>query len=444
MLSPARPASFVLRAALSAPLAALTGCSSTPASSATDASTRAADAGTVVFSMDAKGPGDTGVGDGRSRPTPSGDASASDSGIGDARSGDVFRPATHEPFPQVPDQGGPKLASAAVVTVTFAGDTRRGAFEQYAQWIVGSTWLASVGADYGVGAGTVAGAVQVTESAPATETSGDIETFLATHIQDGTIPRPAGGLGDALYLVYLPSTTTMTATFVDAITAVSCKDWEAYHGEAHALGLDFSYAVMADCGSIPGLTEDETVEFSASHELIEAATDALPITHPAYQLRADPTDPWYGYFRFEVEVGDLCEAAVLVDTESGHVAQRIWSNTAAAEGRDPCVPVDPTIPYFNTSATPDAVQHVAPGASTTLQLRGWSSSATPDWQLSTQVVGTLAATTSLSSKAMNNGGSSSLTVSVPAGAAAGSSARIILWSDSGWDTNPWMLDVVTP
>ena len=34
---------------------------------------------------------------------------------------------------------------------------------------------------------------------------------------------------------------------------------------------------------------EQEIEMAASHELIEAATDAFPITHPAYQLVADPT-----------------------------------------------------------------------------------------------------------------------------------------------------------
>ena len=135
----------------------------------------------------------------------------------------------------------------------------------------------------------------------------------------------------------------------------------------------------------------------------------------------------------------------MVTNESGHYAQRIWSNAAAAVGNDPCIPAVSKPPYFNTSATPNAVQHVAPGASATFELKGWSAAAVPAWQLSTAVEGSLAATMKLSATTLNNGETSTLTVTVPASATAGTSARIILWSEhSVSDYHAWVLDVATP
>jgi hypothetical protein len=376
-----------------------------------------------------------------------GDDSTTDSAMPDASTVDVFQPGPHEPFLQVPNQGGPRLQHPALVTITFAGDTRHTDFEQYAQWLVGSSWLTTVGGEYGIGAGTVGGAVQVTDSAPTTPiTSADVETYLATGIENGTIPTPAGGFANALFLIYYPTTADITTTFAGGVTAQSCTDWGAYHGEAHQMGLDFSYAVMADCNSTgPMLTDEQEIEIAASHEIIEAATDAFPITQPAYQLAVDPTSAWYSFFQFEVEVGDLCEIPALAATETGHVAQRIWSNAAAAAGHDPCIPTDPTIPYFNTSASPNMTAHAAPGATVQFQLQGWSVAPVADWTLSTALLGTFTPMVQFSTMNMNNGGTSTMSVTVPADAAAGTSARIVLWSEhSASDYHSWELDVATP
>ena len=361
----------------------------------------------------------------------------------DASPADAFTPATHGTLPQLPNQGGPRLAHPQIVTVTFAGDPRRASFEAWAQWIATSLWLASVGAEYGVGLGAVAGAVQRPDAAPATWTSGDIEAYLGRGITDGTIPRPSGGLGDALYLVYLPSTTTATATFVDGITGVSCTDWLAFHGEAHASGLDFSYAVMADCGSASdALTPLEHIEQAASHELIEAATDAFPVTRPAWQLAVDHDDAWFSAFRFEVENGDLCEVPSLTWREAGFVAQRVYSNAAARAGSDPCVPADGSAPYFNTSASPATVLRLAPGASATLDLRGWSTAPTDDWQLTTRVVGSVHPVLVFGARTLNNGATTTLRLTLPTGATSGVTTTVWLYSrHAAGDYHAWPIVV---
>ena len=371
---------------------------------------------------------------------------APDAAPPDGAPADGFSPAPHQAFPQVPDQGGPRLRHPAVVTVTFADDPRRATLEAFARWIVGSRWLAAVGAEYGVGAGSTAGAAQRTEHALVAVRSADIEAFLAQGVLDGSLPRPAGGLTDALYMVYYPSTTAITATFVDGITLQSCTDFGAYHGEVHQSGMDFSYAAMADCGVAgSGLTDLEEIEQAASHELIEAATDAMPITAPAFQLRRDGASAWFSTFRFEVEVGDLCEVPAQAYREGGFVAQRTWSNTGAASGSDPCVPADPAVAYYNTTATPDLVQRVAPGTTVEYTLHGWSTGALPNWRLSTRVRGTLAVTTVFSSNVMNNGGTATLRVTVPPGAVSGSASAIYLVSQrSSQDYHTWPLYIAVP
>jgi hypothetical protein len=348
----------------------------------------------------------------------------------------------------VPNQGGPRLSHPQVVTVTFAGDSRAPIFESFARWIVGSKWLTAVGHDYGISAGAVAGVAHRPETPPGTLTSAAIEAYLAAGVADGSIPRPAAPytLADALYIAYYPSTTAITTTFVDGIIKQSRTDYLAYHGEVHASGLNFSYAVAPDCGvAATGLTAIETIELGASHEFIEAATDAFPITKPAYQLRADPTSAWYSAFQFEVEVGDLCEVPTRFIREAGFVAQRIWSNSAALVG-DPCVPVEPTEPYFGVSATPDKEEKVAPGATVDYTVQAWSTGTVPDFQVvATQAFGIIPVGLSVTPHMLNNGGTALLQVVIPASSTSGQSAAIALTAQTSLQTSAaWVVNVAIP
>jgi hypothetical protein len=355
---------------------------------------------------------------------------------------DAYPTATHAPWPQLPDQGGPRLQHPQLVTVTFANDARAASLEAFAQWIVGSNWLAAVGAEYGISAAAVAGVAHRPETPPAALTNADVEAYLAAGIADGSIPRPAN-LADALYLVYYPSTTTITTTFVHGIMAVSCTGYEAYHSEAHASGLDFSYAVMPSCGG----ETTEILQSAASHELIEAATDAFPITAPAFQLREDPTDAWYANFSFEVEVGDMCEAPDRTITEAGYTAQRSWSNAAAAAGGDPCVPGG-DMPAFGTSG-PTMPQIIPAGGSADLPLASWSTGTVDDFQLALQAwfsdgTALTHAHFALDAMTANNGATPTLHVTMPANARSGNFTRVLLVSShSAADASMWPIVIQT-
>ncbi len=351
---------------------------------------------------------------------------------------DAYPAATHTPYPQVPDQGGPKLAHPQLVTVTFANDSRAADLEAFAQWIATSDWLTAVGAEYGVHTGGVAGVAHRPETPPAALTSADVEAYLAAGIADGSIPQPAN-LADALYMVYYPSTTTITTTFVNNIVKVSCVDYEAYHSEAHQSGLDFAYAVMPNCN---GETMDITTE-SASHELIEAATDAWPITQPALQLRPDPTDAWFSTFQFEIEVGDMCEAPDRPMTDGGYSVQRSWSNQAAAAGGDPCIPGAPAS-GFGTSG-PETVQVVPIGGTADIPLASWSNATVDDFTLAFQPwfsdgAATTHARLSLSATTANNGATPSVHVVVPTTSRTGLQTRVLIVSQhSAADPQMWPL-----
>jgi hypothetical protein len=323
------------------------------------------------------------------------------------------------PLPTVEDVGGPRLARPQLVPIFFNEDSDIGALMTYSAWLVQSAWIREVGAEYGIGAGTVLPPVRLRGLAPRVITADTIVDLLFGGLADRSLPLPVtGSAGDTLYVAYFPAATVVTAG-----GATSCIDFGGYHGSARRNGIEIAYAVMPTCRSFDvDLTDLEAREVILSHEVIEAATDPYPRNHPAFQLR-DPTSPWRA---FGGEVGDLCTRGDSTGLwrEGGFVAQRSWSNLAAAGG-DPCVPVTASTPYFNLVVEDDTVLRIPPGGRAQRQLTGWSTGTTRDWALQT---GTSPATLSLSATTLNAGQRTTLDVSVPATATVGTTIPFVVFS----------------
>ncbi len=255
-------------------------------------------------------------------------------------------PVLHSRFPQLPDQGGPRMHHPQLVAITWADDPRAAADEALTRYLAGSPWLALVGQDYGVGAGTMLGAVRRPGAAPAVMTDAEIEAGLVADVREGVLPSAADGRFDeTLYIVFVPGGTRVTQGN-DTFRATSCMDFLGYHGAAGVAPSRFAYAVAVACDDpitldamghpVGGVGTDSLLQVTTSHELIEAATDPDPLVAPAYEFRPSDGQPWT---EFGPEIGDLCaERYVPMD---GYLLQRAWSNRAAAEGRFPCAPLSP-------------------------------------------------------------------------------------------------------
>ncbi len=332
-------------------------------------------------------------------------------------------------LPDVADHSGPVMAHVQLVPIFYADDTDTQVLTSFSQWIVGSQWLNTVGADYGVSTGSVLKVVQRTDTAPATIDDSDIIKLLYAGLADGTLPKPAGGLGDVLYMLWFPATTTVTAG-----PDKSCDAFGGYHNSVRQGGVELSYAVIAACSDfVDGLTDLEDREVVASHELIEAATDPLPDNHPSFQLD-DPTSPWFG---FGTEVADLCQRGDTTEIvrEAGFVAQRSWSTAAASADHDPCVP-GATADYFNLVVQNPGVLRIAPGGHQAVTLRGWAAGAArgTSWQLSTGAVMDAAQTLTLSASTVKDGATVSLDVALPQTAQIGDQPMFAVFSATS-DTN---------
>jgi hypothetical protein len=307
------------------------------------------------------------------------DAGAKDSGA--KKDAGQSQAAPIEPIPEVTYNGGNVLDAVQIVTVTFDGDAQRTTLENFGSTITTTPWWDAVTNGYCdargkcIGHGSSIGNVHLPSTAAGASyddtsqsaTSG-LKTFIDGYITNKTLPAPTA---NTLYMIYFPSTTTVT---LDG--AQSCMQFGGYHNAATASsnGVTYAYAIMPRCSSDIG-----ELTLSASHELIEAATDPF--------ISSNPSNPYSGYGSMSSawdvlaggEVGDRC-FNMLADpqeseyTESGFTVQRSFSNVAAKGSHDPCVPApSPTTqPYFNIAPRGGDVINLAVGAKTTIEVDAFS------------------------------------------------------------------------
>jgi hypothetical protein len=338
----------------------------------------------------------------------------------------------HEPFPQIPDNGGPILANPEIVTVTFPGYAFESDVQAFGAWVPGSAWLPAVGAEYGIGAATASAVVLTSDAAPASASDATTRALLDARVADGTLPTPGA---NTLFVLYYPPSTTVTGFDGGPI----CNGvLGGYHWEGSIGGRNTPYAVVPVCST--GAQAVFYAEAAAGHEIVEAVTDPFPLSAPAWAI-TDESSPWA---MLAGEVADLCEV-IKFDHEGAFYASRSWSNAAAAAGTNPCAP-DPGGVFYDTSATPSTVQHVAPGASVTFTLRGWSFGPISPWTLQPSPVGDFTPQIALDSSTMAGGGETAMTVTVPAGTPPGR-ALILLFSvrnQASLDYQVWPIGIATP
>lgn len=332
-----------------------------------------------------------------------------------------FVVAPHGPLPIVTDQGGRRMHHPQLVVITYADDTDRASHEALARWVASSDWLPTVGAEYGIDGATLLGVVERTDRAPSSITGNQIAGSIAAGIANGTLPVPAGGvLDDALYIVHFPGSTIIT----DDVVGRSCETFGGYHNESQtADGRLFAYAVVPSCPTgTPDLTDLASEQVATTHEIIEAATDPLPFTAPAWAFGTTLADysPW---LFAGAELADLCQYR---SGPSGYYREgsvtvtRVWSNQAAMRGVvDPCVPWDGTA-YGTVTPSPGTVQFVLAGSSVTFDLAAWSTGPMPAFQVNAFAVpqgqGTFEAQVFLDRSSVVNGDHATLTITVPFGA----------------------------
>jgi hypothetical protein len=361
-----------------------------------------------------------------------------------------FVEATHS-TPIVTPNGGPILAAPELVTITYADDTNRATEEAVGAFLPKSQWLLTVGKEYGIGAGTSAN-VELAQNAPTTIDDSAIQSFVAGLVQDGTAPDPVRDAGDAgagdggvvspaVYMIYFPTTTNVTvgnSTLCDISSG-------GYHYESSVLanGHSFAYAVVSPCAMGVPAAPPQNIAWIASHEFIEASTDPYPVTAPGYVI-TDSSQPWGG---IGGEVGDLCTYLLPQWSEGPYTAlQRVYSNASAKAGGSPCIPTPE--PYYGVDVEPQTYVAIAPGAMKTFDVTGWSTAPVAPWAMTTSsyaVQGSAAPTLSLGTSLLQNGATTTLTVTMPAGTASQTYVDVYVFSEmSANDYTTAIVGVYTP
>lgn len=349
-----------------------------------------------------------------------------------------FTPAAHPPWMQIPKNQGVVLPSMKLVTVVSSGDAQASSFFAFGDALIASAWWSSFSTEYALGTPTKN--VHVTGPAITSNPTGaTMEQYIASAIAGTPGAAPDG---NTMYMLYLPPGIDI----VDDASGqpnTNCQFYGGYHTTYGTKGD--AWGVGQHCPLTgTGLTDLQWMTIVGSHEIAEAASDPTPGTGWTPAL-PDTVQPWtQSPWQTAVfgEIGDMCVSTQII--EGSFTYQRIWSNTAAAKGGDPCVPPFSKYPYYNASAPKDWYTITA-GGTATITLTGFSDHPSPDWAVEAQMWNSGGATPAPTFDATvtsptvyhtdagnypttNNGKTSTLTVKAPAGAASGTWATIAIYT----------------
>ncbi|MGD0527925.1 MAG: hypothetical protein ABSE49_22520, partial [Polyangiaceae bacterium] len=226
-----------------------------------------------------------------------GDDATEEGGAGEAGDeGPSGRPYPAFPVdaPQIVKNGGAVLESPVIVTITWPGEGSPSTWEGFGDGIGASTYWSATTAQYGVGPATSGAAnhVRMTQALPATLGYYDVSNLVMAAVQavepgdagatDAGVGGPAWpapvvdakGNAQTIYSLYIPSTTTVTDPGSGgSFCAYGALGW---HDEVTVNGVGIPFAVTLEC---PAMTLDVNEE-TASHELVEAATDPYMEPNP--------------------------------------------------------------------------------------------------------------------------------------------------------------------
>jgi hypothetical protein len=342
----------------------------------------------------------------------------------DAKPG--FMTAAHTPLPLLDAHDHVILDHVKLVTLTYSDYADAATVEAFGDAIPASNWFTNAGAEYGVGAGTHAAKYHLGPTPTTVLEDTTVEALISGLITAGSIPQPPATGNEFLYMIYIPPSVPLGASLQGGFVG--------YHTSITVGGIEVPYALILDDGS--GI---DNTEWTAAHELIEAATDPLFAPNPngdGWYADKPLPDPWY---MIEGEIADLCDGEATIH-EGPFTVQRTWSNAAIMAGKAPCVPYEPDDAWMSVSAEPATMPTIAAGGSATFTLTGWSTKEMPDWSLATTAADYSDLTdqdlnAQLSATTINNGTTVTLTLHAPSTATSGQNGGVYVYS--GAQQRPW-------
>lgn len=266
----------------------------------------------------------------------------------------------------LPNHGGPIVATPEIVTITWQGDELGADFAAFDDWLPTSSYFTTLMAEWGVGKGSHGGVYVVDGAAPATLDEDGVRAVIEAGVAAGKLPAPNGS---RIYTLYPPASTKVTNAGV-----VACEEFLAYHASFIAGSTLAIYAVTPRCEAPAGTSVLDYATLSASHEVIEAASDP-DYRKPAWVNTAPSAEaPIPG------ENADLCTSHPT--RAEGHLVTRNYSNVAAKAGKRPCVPA-PAGPSFGVYAAASEFV-VAPGQSLTVPVYAYADGPLPAFDVLTR------------------------------------------------------------
>jgi hypothetical protein len=300
----------------------------------------------------------------------------------------------------VVNQGGPLLTAPRIVSVFFPDDALAPDLTAFTSALGSSSYWKEVVGEYGVGPSVAEAPIQLSETAPSSISLEGIQAWLRQKLEDGASGWILPDADESLFVLYYPATTSVTLNGLE-----SCSTFNGFHNEVSlSNGKAISFAVVPRCTSLADVHGLDALTVAASHEIIEAVTDPLPQSHPAFA--AAPEEFIWTYVTGGGEVGDLCASQSgmhLRPSSLPYEVQRTWSNVRAAAGHDPCVPSPASEVYFNSAPVlPDrlAVQdkttttkgiRIAAGQQKTIEIDLYSDAPSPSaWTVKAEDMAALA------------------------------------------------------
>ena len=258
-----------------------------------------------------------------------------------------------------------------------------------------------------IGRGSFLKQVQIT---PATSRNGttiadsSIQAELSAQISSGALPAPDN---NTIYMIDFPKGKNIT----DPSGSGSCVSggFCAYHGTFTVNGQNVYYGVLPDmtggcasgCGSSPTTFQNQTSV--ASHELIEAVTDA----EVGIAQNLGPPLAWYD--NTNGEIGDICNAQQ--GTFAGSDGQTYTIQKEFSNQQSDCITTR------STQTTPDFSVAVSPSSQTV------NTSSSVSYTVSTTAIGGSTQSISLSVSGLPSGVTGSFS---PASVTAGGSSTLTL------------------
>jgi hypothetical protein len=301
---------------------------------------------------------------------------------------------------------GPLITAPKLVTVTFPGDPMASQLDAFGGQVTGSTYWQTVTAglcgngstciEAGTGSSAQASAAPGASyvdypggTAPAGEPANTLQPYLQSLIS--ALPSSQQPTAETLYVFYFP-----TSTAISLEGAMSCVGFGGYHNSMTMGGQHVMYAVVPECSPSdagPQLTVLQETTFAASHEILEATTDAVIPSGQGemptgYYIDENLQSSYPWLYMGDGELADLCVDQLGFGqdetTDNGFAVQRIWSIANAAAGDvDPCVPSNGKV-YFNAFPTVSAVIVSDVGASTTFEVDALALGAEPEWTVAVE------------------------------------------------------------